>query len=253
MRTCKRHPEQGARQLACCGLLAALLTVLLAGCQTTPPQEVEAPPEPTTPAASATIPAAEQTPEAPPDTAAAPAAPQATPVEPAQPAAAGTTTEEHVQTLERELETSYEEHDAMLRDHQASVRAEAAEIAAQRAGRDGGGDPDEEAFEQGGLYQGLPGFGAPPPDTEAGTGTGGGEITTAAGDDRAGTASTAANGGAAGGQVGGATVPADIPDGRDDDIVARQLREAAQMEKDPELREKLWDEYRKYKNRQAAQ
>jgi hypothetical protein len=42
-------------------------------------------------------------------------------------------------------------------------------------------------------------------------------------------------------------VPADIPDGSDDDIVARQLREAAQKETDPELREKLWQEYRDYK------
>jgi|GEM_PF-634930 len=42
--------------------------------------------------------------------------------------------------------------------------------------------------------------------------------------------------------------PADIPDGTDDDVVARQLREAATRELDPELREKLWDEYRKYKN-----
>ena len=42
-------------------------------------------------------------------------------------------------------------------------------------------------------------------------------------------------------------VPADIPDGSDDDVVARQIREAAQREIDPELREKLWDEYRKYK------
>jgi hypothetical protein len=41
--------------------------------------------------------------------------------------------------------------------------------------------------------------------------------------------------------------PADIPDGSDDDIVARQLREAAENEKDPELRDKLWDEYRAYK------
>ncbi|MDO8272926.1 MAG: hypothetical protein Q7U82_13590 [Gammaproteobacteria bacterium] len=40
--------------------------------------------------------------------------------------------------------------------------------------------------------------------------------------------------------------PEDIPNGRDDDIVARQLREAAMSEPDPELREKLWDEYRKY-------
>ena len=32
-----------------------------------------------------------------------------------------------------------------------------------------------------------------------------------------------------------------------DDIVARQLREAAEKETDPELKEKLWEEYRKYK------
>ncbi|MEX2352816.1 MAG: hypothetical protein WD709_01420, partial [Gammaproteobacteria bacterium] len=44
-----------------------------------------------------------------------------------------------------------------------------------------------------------------------------------------------------------ANIPDDIPDGSDDDIVARQLREAAMQEQDPELREKLWDEYRKYK------
>jgi hypothetical protein len=39
-----------------------------------------------------------------------------------------------------------------------------------------------------------------------------------------------------------------VGDGSDDDIVARQLREAAEKETDPELREKLWDEYRAYKN-----
>ena len=33
----------------------------------------------------------------------------------------------------------------------------------------------------------------------------------------------------------------------DDDIVARQLREAAMKEKDPQLRERLWQEYRDYK------
>ena len=57
-------------------------------------------------------------------------------------------------------------------------------------------------------------------------------------------------GGVGGGTVGGSgpnTVPADIPDGRDDDIVARQLREAAMKETDPELRERLWEEYRQYK------
>ncbi|NOX52132.1 MAG: hypothetical protein GXP16_16585, partial [Gammaproteobacteria bacterium] len=42
-------------------------------------------------------------------------------------------------------------------------------------------------------------------------------------------------------------IPDNIPDAKDDDIIARQLREAAMQELDPELQEKLWQEYRKYK------
>ena len=45
----------------------------------------------------------------------------------------------------------------------------------------------------------------------------------------------------------GLRVPPDIPDGSDDDVVARQIREAAENERDPLLRDKLWEEYRKYK------
>jgi len=40
--------------------------------------------------------------------------------------------------------------------------------------------------------------------------------------------------------------PEDIPIVVDDDIIARQLREAALTEDDPALRERLWEEYRKY-------
>ncbi len=36
---------------------------------------------------------------------------------------------------------------------------------------------------------------------------------------------------------------------KDDDIIARQLREAAEKETEPELKEKLWDEYRKYREK----
>lgn len=39
-------------------------------------------------------------------------------------------------------------------------------------------------------------------------------------------------------------------DGSDDDVVARQLREAAEKETDPLLKKKLWEEYRKYKGGQ---
>ncbi len=50
------------------------------------------------------------------------------------------------------------------------------------------------------------------------------------------------------GAPGSGRAPADIPDGSDDDIVARQIREAAERETDPELRKKLWEEYRRYKS-----
>ena len=76
-----------------------------------------------------------------------------------------------------------------------------------------------------------------------------------AGDGDGGAKDVFVGGGVGGGGVGGgakggsgpSAVPSDIPDGRDDDIVARQLREAATKETDPELRERLWEEYRKYK------
>ena len=39
----------------------------------------------------------------------------------------------------------------------------------------------------------------------------------------------------------------DTPDARDEDVVARQIREAAEKETDPELKELLWQEYERYK------
>ncbi len=43
------------------------------------------------------------------------------------------------------------------------------------------------------------------------------------------------------------SIPDDVPDARDDDIIARQIREAAMQEEDPVLKEKLWEEYKRYK------
>ena len=71
----------------------------------------------------------------------------------------------------------------------------------------------------------------------------------------AGTGGYSSGGGMGGATAGGSMPqntakyppPADIPSGDDDDVVARQLREAAMREPDPAVREKLWDEYRKYK------
>ena len=38
----------------------------------------------------------------------------------------------------------------------------------------------------------------------------------------------------------------DMPDARDEDVVARQIREAAMNEKDPQVRAGLWEEYERY-------
>lgn len=43
-------------------------------------------------------------------------------------------------------------------------------------------------------------------------------------------------------------IPDDVGDGQGDDIVQRQIRDAAIKETDPVLRERLWDEYRRIKN-----
>ncbi len=49
------------------------------------------------------------------------------------------------------------------------------------------------------------------------------------------------------GQIPQSKAMSGVGDGDDDSVVARQLREAAERESDPILRQKLWDEYRKYK------
>ena len=57
------------------------------------------------------------------------------------------------------------------------------------------------------------------------------------------------SGGDGSGGAGQASIPLpdDIDDGQGDDIVLRQIREAAMREQDPLLREKLWEEYRRIK------
>jgi len=136
-------------------------------------------------------------------------------------------------SLDEEFERSLGDFDDSLLEEQQKV----AEVS-----RDTG------AFERGGGGQGG-GVGLGEQAGEAGEGTGG----------TVGVVNNSAGG--AGGsmrqepgsvdqlskeQIGDRT-PEDIPTGVDDDIVAKQLREAALAEEDPELRERLWDEYRSYK------
>jgi hypothetical protein len=77
----------------------------------------------------------------------------------------------------------------------------------------------------------------------AGSSTGGG----GAGGDSPGGVGAKDGAGAMDSQEVARRTPDDIEAIIDDDIVAKQLREAALAEEDPELRERLWEEYRKYK------
>ena len=43
-------------------------------------------------------------------------------------------------------------------------------------------------------------------------------------------------------------IPEDIPINNNDDVLARQIKNAALKEKDPERKKKIWNQYRKYKN-----
>lgn len=166
---------------------------------------------------------------------------------PEQAASPAATPDETVAQLDRQLAASLEEHDAMLRERQAVAGAAAAQAAAQQAARDG----DAEATAAAGDDEHYEDTSASERASDRDDDRSGRDTAMAANSSAAGAASNA-SGQSARNPAGGATAPRDIPDGRDDDIVARQLREAAQAETDPALREKLWNEYRRYKNQQAA-
>ena len=132
-------------------------------------------------------------------------------------------------TLDAELDAGLGEFDQRLLREQERVKA--------KASKSGGG-------------AGTGGQGAATAD-EATNGSSAAGGSASRGDTTGADAALEQPPGAAGGPKGEpsarAPQPADVPDGRDDDVVARQLREAAEKESDPELRKKLWDEYRRYK------
>lgn len=235
-----------------CAALAISATIMLSGCQSTSSAsstsaEASAPPEssssPTSsPSASGAPAPQQQTPD--------PAGGQSRPP-------AGRTTQEVVGDLDGELDTSIAVFDGMILDERAKAEAIAEASGGDHAASE---DGEEALFEEGDLNEGLPGYGEFPEAASAGGEDGEGDEN-AAEPGSAGT-STDENGEPAVGSSGSGSrapgssagvKPADIGNGNDDDIVARQIREAALKEKDPVLRDKLWDEYRKYKNQQRAQ
>lgn len=140
------------------------------------------------------------------------------------------TSGEQVAILDGELERGMGEFDAMILEQQTARRRAQREQSRQEpaqtasAGGVSAGQGGQERGEAGGF----------------GRAVGGGNYSVGGG-----------MGGVGAGRVPPNTAkyppPADIPSGNDDDVVARQLREAAMREADPAVREKLWAEYRKYK------
>lgn len=144
------------------------------------------------------------------------------------PGSGGTMTPaEQVAILDAELERGMGEFDQMILEEQAAQRRAAREASdapvqtASAGGAGGRGDTDADGYGReigGGGYSVGGGMG--------GASSGGGSVPE---------------------NTAKYPPPADIPNGNDDDVVARQLREAAMREPDPAVREKLWSEYRKYK------
>ncbi len=134
---------------------------------------------------------------------------------------------EQVAILDARLEAGTGEFDTMILEEQARQRS-----ARRASSNDASTDAASEDAASGAAPGGLEGpYGEE--ITVAGAGGGQGSVNTPG---RSGPVNPARY-----------PPPDDIPNGNDDDVVARQLREAAMREPDPAVREKLWEEYRKYK------
>lgn len=166
------------------------------------------------------------------------------------------TPDERRDQVDRSLDASLAEFDAMLLKEQQAAAAKRAE---HRGGGPGGTGSGEGGEGEGGSGSGSGGAAGQEKGAAAGKGKAsekgkaGGRTADRSTEPPQGSPEKAGERGSrnpAGGMAGpgdSASVPADVGDGRDDDVVARQLREAATKEQDPVIREKLWEEYRRYK------
>jgi len=162
------------------------------------------------------------------------------------------TAEEQVAALDEMLIAGLGEYDERLLREQERIKA-----ATPNDHSGSGGEGDGMGAGMGGAGGGADGSG----DGDA-SGNTNGEADGQSGSNSGGAAGSTDKTGTTGGQPEGGPVdssegsgdtgsdskqPEDVGDGSDDDVVARQLREAAEKETDPELKAKLWEEYRRYK------
>jgi hypothetical protein len=141
--------------------------------------------------------------------------------------------------LQKELDESLREFDEMLVREQETLQG--------RREDPGGGS----AATGSGAAAGA-GAGSGAGSSQAGGAHAGGAGGSGSGEGDGGGATPSGPGGSTS-SSGASAAPAGVPDGSDDDVVARQLREAALNEKDPKLRQKLWKEYCDYKKSTGGQ
>ncbi len=150
--------------------------------------------------------------------------------------------------LDARLEKSYGTFDGMIISSRQGADGAANSAGSKVMGAAGGGKGEQgEGSGAGGNGQNSPVLASAKTSGIGGGGGGGGTANGTGGNGTLPNAPAIAHTGEYTGQAQAAyPAPADIPSGNDDDVVARQLREAATHEPDADLREKLWTEYRKY-------
>ena len=231
--------------------LTSVLTGALVACQFPSPTTPSIPSTPSVPSSAPSTPAPASPGGAPPsgstpDSGEAPSAPagedQASESEGGASGSAGEETT--VGSLDEQLDEALEDFDEAVQNQGGGGNNEEIDILSP-AGGGSGATSNDPLFEEGDLGEGQE---------------------SVENDDIAQRASDGASGDAAGspadGQPSGSAgssesaqeaddiipIPEDVGDGRGDDIVLRQIRDAALQERDAVLREKLWDEYRRIKN-----
>jgi len=163
---------------------------------------------------------------------------------------------DRLKALDRQFNESIAGFDEMLLKELRLIQAasakrmqglsEAAAGAGRQAGEKGGGASSAEK----GSTAETEGSGTEGGGSEKG-GAGTEQAKTSEGRGKPGDAAGAGQGAGGWGSGGTGVPPGSYTPSSDDDIVARQLREAAEKETDPQLKAKLWKEYEEYKKSRA--
>jgi len=169
--------------------------------------------------------------------------------------ASGAESEDRVKALDRQFNESLAAFDELLLRELRTLQAASARRmkglaeAAAQAGRKAGEKDREAAGEKSSSAEGAEGSSPDAaPGEKAGTG---GDPAKRPGSGKPGETAGASQEAGGWGSGGAGAPPSAYTSSADDDIVARQLREAAEKETDPELKAKLWKEYEDYKKSRA--